>query len=120
MKKLLLLAAVLCAAFQLHAQDDQAAKVDTNVTSHLTSYFKTHSIIGIPSSARAKTVDVTITDTQVVQGWTGRYIVTGTATIVTADKHAPNYACDFEVTAEINEHGVVKIIDTKYTKLPSV
>jgi hypothetical protein len=87
--------------------------VEQKVTTHLKSYFMTHAAEGVPSSARASAVEVDIDSTEDVQGWTGRWRTTGTATITTADIHTENYACTFEVISEISDKNVVKIIETK-------
>jgi hypothetical protein len=95
------------------ASADPVARVEAKVTTHLQSYFMTRGALGIPSSARPEYVTVDIDTTTPVQGWTRRYLTIGTATVVTKSVHAPNYACHFEVIAEIDEHDVVRIVDTR-------
>lgn len=96
---------------------DTVKQVEAKVTKHLRSYFMTRSAIGVSSNAQPESVDIDIDSTKPVEGWTQRYETTGTATITTASIYAPNYACHFEVTAEIDKNNVVQIIDTKAERI---
>lgn len=96
-----------------YAQDssEQITRVEKKVTRYLTSYYMSQGANGA--------VDVDIDTTEAVQGWTGRYITSGTATVTTAPVYENNYACHFEVTSEIDGNNVVKIIDIKSEKVHS-
>jgi hypothetical protein len=125
MKPILVCFCLLVASFMpavSFAQDnqdnsDQIAKVEKKVTKHLHSYFMTKGVVGIPSSAVPEKVDVDIDTTKAVQGWTRRYETTGTATITTAPLYSPNYACHFDVISEIDDEGVVRIVDTRSERI---
>jgi hypothetical protein len=80
---------------------DTIAMVNTKVTEQLYSYFRARGAVR---------VDIAIETTQPIQGWTGRYLVSGTATTTSA--HSNQDSCHFEVTAEIDDRGAVRIIDT--------
>jgi hypothetical protein len=96
------------------AQDnsEQITKVEKKVMKHLNSYYMTKGVVGIPSSSVPEKVDIDIDSTKAVQGWTRRYETTGTATITTAPLYSPNYACHFDVISEIDDQGIVRIVDT--------
>ncbi|MBI4623153.1 MAG: hypothetical protein HY736_08040 [Verrucomicrobia bacterium] len=87
-------------------------RVEAKVTTHVISYFKTHSLVGKPKPGGYTTVTVDITTTEPVEGWTGRYRTEGKATISPA-LQGESYAQSFEVVAEIDAKNVVRIIDTK-------
>jgi hypothetical protein len=92
--------------------DADISRIEDKVVAHLKSYYKTHSVDGVPSSARPSHVEIDIDSTERVQGWTGRCRTNGTATITTASRYAENYACAFEVVSEIDDRKVVHIIET--------
>jgi len=92
--------------------DGDMAKIQEKVISHVESYYLTHSVEGVPSSAKPRQVDVVVDQTELVQGWTGRSRTSGTATIRSAGKYTQNYACEFEVTTEIDDNNIVRIIET--------
>jgi hypothetical protein len=94
------------------AQDNsqEIEKIEKKVTSKLNSYYMTHGAVGIPSNAQPENVDIDIDSTKPVEGWTRRYETIGTATVTTAEVDAPNYACHFDVVAEIDNDGVVQIL----------
>ena len=62
-------------------------------------------------------VTVDIDNTKPVEGWTGRYFITGTATITPESEHAKSYTCNFEVMAEIDGNDAVQIIDTQSKRI---
>ena len=109
---LLLICAVEIDAAPKAITDGDMAKIEEKVVSHVNSYYMAHSVEGVPSSARPARVDVIIDKTELVQGWTGRSRTSGTATITSKGRYTQNYACEFEVTTEIEDDNVVRIIET--------
>ena len=109
---LLLISAVVTNAAPKAVADGDTPKIEEKVISHVKSYYMTHSVEGVPSSAKPKQVDVVVDRTELVQGWTGRSRTSGTATIMSAGKYTQNYACEFEVMTEIDDKNVVSIIET--------
>ena len=99
------------------ASADPVARVEARVTRHLESYFMTHDIEGGHSYVRPEDVTVDIDNTKPVEGWTGRYFITGTATITPESEHAKSYTCNFEVMAEIDGNDAVQIIDTQSKRI---
>ncbi len=99
------------------AEADPVAPIVKAATDHAHQYFMTKSVIGIPSSARPEKVDIVIEDTKPVDGWTARYCVSGTATVTTASIYAPNYACHFDITAELDAHGKPQIISMESKRI---
>lgn len=118
--KLIPFALTLCLALGCYGQSihltpvdaDPVARVEAKVTAHVTSYFKTHTPPGRNRSSGAMKVTVDITETKPVDGWTDRFVTAGRATIEPVWQ-GPAYSQDFEVTAEIDSHNIVRIIETK-------
>jgi hypothetical protein len=109
---ILLFGSSVLAAAPKAVDDADISKIENKVVAHLKSYYETHTVDGVPSSARPSHVEIDIDSTERVQGWTGRCRTNGTATITTASKYAENYACTFEVISEIDDKKVVHIIET--------
>ncbi len=99
------------------ASADPVGRVEARVTRHLGSYFITHDTENSHSCIRPEDVTVEIDTTKPIEGWTGRYLTIGTATITPEAEHAKSYTCHFEVMAEIDGDNVVQIVDTQSRRM---
>lgn len=116
MRHFILLTIFALSAQLAHAGSTPIQQVEAKVTRYVGSYYKSHSVEGRPDPSGYIIVDVDLGKTEAVDGWTGRYLTTGRATVQMIDV-GPNYTVQFEAVSEFDAKGVLAVLSVKSVKV---